>query len=88
MPGVDPGIATHKLHMNRDYRPVKQKKRNFNDEKSLAIRKEVEKLLLAKSIRELQFPTWIVNVVLVKKPSGEWSMCTDFTSLNKACPKE
>jgi len=27
-------------------------------------------------------------VVLVKKASGKWRMCVDFTDLNKACPKD
>jgi len=27
-------------------------------------------------------------VVLVKKTTGKWRMCVDFTDLNKACPKD
>ncbi|RDX93637.1 hypothetical protein CR513_24077, partial [Mucuna pruriens] len=30
----------------------------------------------------------LANVVLVKKANGKWRMCTDYTDLNKACPKE
>jgi hypothetical protein len=25
---------------------------------------------------------------MVQKKSGKWPMCIDFTSLNKACPKD
>jgi hypothetical protein len=32
-------------------------------------------------------PTWLENLVLVKKKNGKWRMCVDYTSLNKACPK-
>ena len=27
-------------------------------------------------------------MVVVKKPNGKWRMCTDYTDLNKACPKD
>ncbi|XP_056698482.1 uncharacterized protein [Spinacia oleracea] len=35
-----------------------------------------------------QYPDWVANVVLVKKPNGTWRMCVDYTNLNKACPKD
>jgi len=31
---------------------------------------------------------WLANVVLVRKSNDKWRMCTDFTALNKACPKD
>ena len=49
---------------------------------------EVEKLLKAQFIREVYYPDWLTNVVLVKKSNGKWRMCMDFTNLNKACPKD
>ena len=39
-------------------------------------------------IREVYYPEWRANVVLVKKANGKWRMCVDFTDLNKACPKD
>ena len=39
-------------------------------------------------IREINYPEWISNVVLVKKANGKWKMYVDFTDLNKACPKD
>ncbi|GAA0167516.1 hypothetical protein LIER_22434 [Lithospermum erythrorhizon] len=44
MPGVDKEIALHKLHEDPSFKPVKQKKRNFSDDKNRAIQKEVEEL--------------------------------------------
>ena len=39
-------------------------------------------------IREVFYPDWLVNVVMVKKSNGKWRMCVDFTDMNKACPKD
>jgi len=39
-------------------------------------------------IKEIQYPEWLANVVLVKKANGKWRMCVDFTDLNKACLKD
>ena len=49
---------------------------------------EVNKLLLAGFIREVYYPDWLANVILVKKANGKWRMCVDFMDLNKACPKD
>ena len=63
-------------------------RRKFNEERRQAIRDETQKLLAASHIREVQYPEWLANVVLVKKSNGKWRMCVDFTDLNKACPKD
>ena len=39
-------------------------------------------------IREVKFPEWLANVVVVQKKNGKWRVCVDFTDLNKACPKD
>ena len=48
----------------------------------------VGKLLQAQEIREVEYPEWLANFVLVKKANGKWRLCIDFTDLNKACPKD
>jgi ribonuclease HI len=49
---------------------------------------EVDKLLAANFIREVFYPDWLANIIMVKKNTGKWRMCVDFTDLNKACPKD
>ena len=42
----------------------------------------------ASFIREIYYPDWLANVVMVKKASRKWRMCVDFTDLNKAYLKD
>ena len=85
---IDPTVITHKLNTNPSFKPVKQKRRSFAPERQKAINEEVGKLHQAGAIREVEFPKWLANVVLVKKANGKWRLCIDFTDINKACPKD
>ena len=88
MGGIDPSVITHRLNTNPSFKPVKQKRRSFPPERQKSINEEVGKLLQAGAIREVEYPEWLVNVVLVKKANGKWRLCIDFTDINKACPKD
>ena len=88
MSGIDPSVITHRLNIYPSSKPVWQKKRVFAPEGDNAIKEEVQKLILAKFIREVYYPNWLAHVVMVKKANGKWRMCVDFTDLNKVCPKD
>ncbi|XP_050386257.1 uncharacterized protein LOC126802648 [Argentina anserina] len=88
MPGISPDIIMHELHIKPSAHPIKQKRRSFDDEKSTAIRQEVDKLRGMKFVREVQYPEWISNCVMVRKANGKWRMCVDYKNVNKACPKD
>lgn len=57
-------------------------------EKRQVVDEEVRKLLEVGFIRKVKYMTWIANMVMVKKSNRKCRMCTDFTDLNKACPKD
>ena len=88
MPGIDPSIMVHKLNVSPSFSPIRQKKRVFAQERDKAIAEEVRKLLEADFIREVHYPDWLANVIMVKKANRKWRMCADFTDLNKTCPKD
>ena len=52
------------------------------------IKDEVLKLKWADAIKDVFYPEWLVNMVVVKKKSGKWWVCMDFTNLNKACSRD
>ena len=86
--GIDPMVIVHRLSTNPKMKPVRQKRRSLNAERSLAVKEEVDKLLKAGFVKEARYPDWLANVVMVKKANGKWRMCVDFTDLNKVCPKD
>jgi hypothetical protein len=88
MKGILREVVEHKLNIKPGSKPVKQRLRRFNDEKCKAIGEEIMKLLSAGFIRKVFHSEWLANPVLVKKKNKKWRMCVDYTSLNKACPKD
>ena len=88
MPGINPSVITHRLNVYPSSKPVQQKKKVFAPERDNAIKEAIQKLTLAKFIREVYYPDWLANVVMVKKANSKWRMCVDFTDLNKVCPKD
>lgn len=67
MPGIPRDIIEHELAVDEEHKPVRQKKRSFGPEKSQLIDAEIDKLLQVNIIREVHYPTWLANPVLVKK---------------------
>ena len=80
--GIDPAFIYH--HLNVKKQPPHRPSR----EHANAIRDEVAKLKSTGAIKEVFYPEWLANTVVVKKKSGKWRVCVDFTDLNKACPKD
>ena len=68
--------------------PVRQKPRKQSVERQNLIREEDHKLLRAGFIEEVLHPEWLANPVVVPKANGKLWMCIDYTSLNKACPRD
>ena len=87
-PGVDPNFICHHLNVNPSVTPKKQPLWRPSKEHTNAVRDEVMKLKKAGAIKEVFYPEWLANTVVVKKKSGKWRVCVDFTDLNKACPKD
>ena len=88
MPGIDSSVIVHRLNVSPSFSPIQQKKRVFAQERDKAITEEVRKLLEADFIREVYYPNWLANMVMVKKDSGKCRICIDFTDLNRAFPKD
>ena len=74
MTGIDPTIAVHRLQVDPDHPPVKQKRRKIAPERNKAVNEEVQKLLDIGSVREVHYLDWLANIVVVRKKNGVESM--------------
>jgi hypothetical protein len=86
--GVSRDIIQHSLDINPKIKPRKQRQRKISEDRILAAKAEVQRLLHANVIREVKYSEWLANIVLVPKKNGKMRMCIDFTDLNKACRKD
>ena len=85
---VDPNFICHHLKVNPSVIPKKQPPRCSSKEHSDVVKEEVVKLKRAGTIKEIFYPEWLANIVVVRKKSEKWRVCVDFKDLNKACPKD
>jgi hypothetical protein len=88
MTGIPREVIEHHLKIHPDVKSVQQRPRKQSVERQNFIREEIKKLLDAGFIREDHHPRWLANPVVVPKANRKLQMCIDYTSLNKACPKD
>ena len=86
--GVDPDFICHHLNVNPSITPRKQPPRRSSKDHYKAVKDEVTKFKLAGAIKEVFYPEWLANTVVVKKKNGKWQVCIDFIDLNKYCLKD
>ncbi|GJY94152.1 reverse transcriptase domain-containing protein, partial [Tanacetum coccineum] len=88
MTGIPHFIAEHQLKTYPYIDPRVQKKRSLSPNRRKVVKEEVEEWLKSRIVKQVQYPIWVANPILVKKANSNWRMCIDFKDLNKACPKD
>ena len=69
--GIDPTFICHHLNVNPSITPKKQSPRHPSREHADSIREEVMKLKCARAIKEVFYPEWLANTMVVKKKNGK-----------------
>ena len=69
-PRVDPNFICHYLNVNLSVIPKKQPFRCSSEDHSDAVKEEAVKLKRAGAIKEVFYPDWLANTVVVKKKKG------------------
>ena len=70
-PGVDPDFIYHHLNVNPTILPRKQPPQRSPEKHSDAVKEEVNKLKQVGAIKEVFYPQWLANIVVVKKKNGK-----------------
>nr|GEV67263.1 reverse transcriptase domain-containing protein [Tanacetum cinerariifolium] len=83
-----PFKTEHNLNEYSHIKLIKQKRRGLGPDHNTSACKEVEELAKAGILQKVKHQTWVANTVMLKKSDEGWRMCVDFTSINKACPKD
>ena len=87
-PKVDLDFICHHLNVNLAVFPKKQLPRHSSKEHSKVVKEEVNKFKQVGAMKEVFYPEWLANTMVVKKKDGKWRVYVDFTDLNKACRKD
>ena len=85
---VDPDFICHHLNVNPSVPRKRQPPQHSFKEHSDAFKEEMLKFKQVGAIKEVFYPEWLANTMVVKKKSRKWRVCVDFTDLNRACPKD
>ncbi|KAL6192075.1 hypothetical protein ACLB2K_038462 [Fragaria x ananassa] len=88
MLGLNPSLVCHILNVELGAKPVVQARRNYHKEDEVQIKQEIEKLLACGFIKPITHPTWLTNIVPLKKKNSQVRVCIDYRDLIKACPKD
>ena len=86
--GVDLNFICHQLNVNPTVVPKKQPPQRFSKKHAEPVKEEVSKIKRVGAIKEVFYPKWLANTIVVKKKPRKWRVCVDFIDLNKACPKD
>jgi hypothetical protein len=66
--GVNRDVIEHSLNVDPPFRPRKQRLRKMSDDKAEGAQNEVKRHLSAGVIREVKYPEWLADTVMVKRP--------------------
>ena len=71
MSWIYPSVASHRLNVMSSSKPIHQKVWHFHMDRQKIIQAEIDKLLAAGFIREVEYPEYLANVVVVSKKGGK-----------------
>jgi hypothetical protein len=69
--GVNRDVIEHSLNVDPSFIPRKKRLQKMSDDKVKGAQNEEKRLLSVGVIREVTYPEWLANTVMVKKTNGK-----------------
>ena len=82
--GADLEICQHTIPMCEDAKPTRQRPYTYNDNFANKIKEEIDKLLEAEFIYEIEHTEWVSPIVVVPKKNGKLRVCVNLKKVNAA----
>ncbi|RYA67999.1 hypothetical protein DD598_26130, partial [Enterobacter cloacae complex sp. 2DZ2F16B1] len=82
--GVDPSICQHTIPLKQDAKPSRQRPYTYNDTFAKRIKEEIDKLMEAEFIYEIEHTDWVSPIVVVPKKNKKLRVCVNLKQVNVA----
>jgi len=86
--GIPPKLAQQKIELNTIISLAHQAKYKLNPNYVIAVKQDINKLLVIRFIQYVEEATWLSPIVVIAKKNGKLKICIDFKklTLSKSCP--
>ena len=86
--GIPPDVCEHRIILEPNTKPVRQRQYRMNPTYSLLVKEEIDKLLECGFIYPVLYSEWESPIVVVPKKNGKLRICQDFCKLNSITKKD
>ena len=80
--GVDPQVCQHTIPLKAYTKPRKQRPYTYNKTFAKKIKEEIDKLLEAKFVYEIEHTEWVSPIVVVPNKNGKLKVCVNLNQVN------
>ena len=75
--GVDPQVCQHTIPLKANAKPRKQRPYTYNETFAKKIKEEIDKILEARFVYEIEHTKWVSPIVVVPKKNGKLRVCVN-----------
>jgi len=73
--GLGPNIVVHKLAVSKAAKPINRLQSNAFVLSSIQMNAEIDKFIIGNFILDVQYLTWLANIVPIQKKNGQLRIC-------------